>query len=544
MSTGLAFSRVLVDEWRRSGVTDAFVAPGSRSTPLAVALAERLDTHVILDERSAGFSALGTALASGRPTVVACTSGTAGANLYAAVIEASHSGVPLLVCTADRPPELHDIGAPQTTDQMHLYGRAVRWFAAPGPPDPSNASSWRSLASRAVGEATGLRAGPVHLNLAFREPFLDDGAIPGPPGRPDGGPWHRLGGPIPVGDPPADVTAICSHARRPVVVAGAGASDTLTLDGVPVLGDHRGSLTGTVGHWDLLLRRRGFAETHVPDLVVRVGMPPASKALAQWLEQLDVPQIVLMPGARWIDPSRNSTWLLSTPRRLTLTGESGWAASWQHAGERAGRAVDAVLAAHAEATEPDVAKTTLATLPTGSTLVVSSSMPIRDLESFARPRRDVRVIANRGVNGIDGVVSTALGVALTGVPTTLLIGDLALLHDQGALTGLTERDVTLRLVVVDNDGGGIFSFLPQASLLEPPRFEQLFGTPQHVDLAALLTAHGIECDVVDTSASLHQTLVAMHGRPGVRALVVRTDRHTNVAVHDELAGAVAVALGT
>lgn len=544
MPAGLAFCRTLVDEWRRAGVTHAFVSPGSRSTPLAVALAERLRTEVILDERCASFTALGAALASGRPTIVACTSGTAAAHFHAAVIEAHQSGVPLIVCTADRPPELHDVGAPQTTDQTHLYGRAVRWFADPGPPEVTNTATWRSLAARAVCEATGLCPGPVHLNLAFTEPFLDGDPSVSPPGRADGGPWHRGDRSASAGEPSADIRAVCEQAERPLVVAGDGAPDTLSLEGVPVLSDHRGSLTGTVAHWDLLLRGSGFVGSHRPDLVVRVGMPPASKALAQWLARLDVPQIALTPRGRWIDPSRVATWVLADPTALALTGEDGWADSWRRAGEQAGSAVDAVLAAHVEATEPGVARRVFATRPAGTTLVVSSSMPIRDLETFAAPRTDVRVLANRGANGIDGVLSTSLGVALTGTPTTLLIGDLALLHDQGALTGLVAREVDLQMVIVDNDGGGIFSFLPQADALDESRFEQLFGTPQPVDLERLLAAHDIATRVVRTAAQLERALSATQEQRGVRAIIVRTDRAANVALHDESTAAVAVALGT
>lgn len=544
MSVGLAFCRTLVDEWRRAGITDAYLSPGSRSTPLAVALAERLHTHVILDERCASFTALGAALASGRPTVVACTSGSASAHFHGAVIEAHQSGVPLIVCTADRPPELHDIGAPQTTDQTHLYGRAVRWFANPGPPEVATASMWRSLAARAACEATGPQPGPVHLNLEFREPLLDDLDAVGPPGRADGGPWHRGGPALRAGSPPADLAAVCAAADRPLVVAGHGAPDTLDLAGVPVLSDHRGTIPGSVAYWDLLVRDPAFADDHEPDLVVRLGMPPASKALARWLDHLDAPQVVLAPRARWIDPARTATWLLRTPTTLSLSGAPGWAESWQTAAVRAADAVSAILAAHPEVIEPGIAHEVLATRRPGSTLVVSSSMPIRDLESFARPRRDVRVLANRGVNGIDGVVSTALGVALTGATTTLMIGDLALLHDQGALTGLATRDVDLEIIVVDNRGGGIFSFLPQADTLDPARFEKLFGTPQSVDLLGLFAAHNVTATSIDTAAGLHRALAATPGRHGVRAIVARTDRSANVGVHDELVAAIAVALRT
>ncbi len=542
-TVGVAFCRTLVDEWVRAGVTDAVVSPGSRSTPLVVALAERLRVQVILDERSAAYTALGLALASGRPTVVACTSGTAATHFHGAVVEADQAGVPLVVCTADRPVGLRDVGAPQTTDQVHLYGRAPRWFADPGVPDRLTASTWRSLGARAICEATGPRPGPVHLNLAFAEPLLDPDPFPGPPGRADGGPWHRSPRPAAPVDPPADVRAMCDAAVRPLVVAGHGAPGSLDLDGVPVLNDHRGAPTGTVAHWDLLVREPGFAASHEPDLVVRAGLPPASKVLARWLAGLDAPQIVLAPAGRWVDPDRVATWVLASPTRLSLRAHHEWATSWHRAGSRAADAVDAVLGAHDEATEPGVARRVMATRREGSSLVVSSSMPVRDLEAFAAPRSGVRVLANRGVNGIDGVTSTAVGVALTGAPTTLLIGDLALLHDQGALTGLAERDLDLELIVVDNRGGGIFSFLPQAQTLDGADFERFFATPQHLDPTALFTAHGIAHDVVATASELDRALDDSADAGGVRAIVVSTDRVTNTGVHDELAGAVAVALG-
>lgn len=539
----VAFCRTLVDEWVRAGITDAFVAPGSRSTPLAVAVADALRTHVILDERSAAFAGLGLALASGRPTVLVCTSGTAAAEFHAAVVEASQAFVPLIVCTADRPPELWGVGAPQTIDQVGLYGTAVRWFHTAGTPDPATAPTWRALAARAVIEATRTPAGPVHLNLPFREPLLAGSDLALPPGRGDGSPWTRRPLPRDPGSSPRAVVDACGAAVRPIVVTGEHGAAHLATGSVPVLGDHRGPHPGNVAHWDLLLRDPGFAADHRPDLVIRTGTPPASKALTRWLADLDVPVVALTPGAAWIDPHHDTTLVADADIALEVTGEPGWVAAWQEHGRLAGRAIDDVLATHDRITEPGVARHLLATRLGGSTLVTSSSMPIRDLESFAHPRDDVRVLANRGANGIDGVTSTALGVALGGTPTTLAIGDLALLHDAGALNDLASRDVDLTIVVIDNTGGGIFSFLPQHDELDHARFDQLFGTPHTTDIAALLDAHRIPRRRVSARTELPAALEWANARTGVRAVLVTSDREANLAIHDELVAAVRAKLG-
>jgi 2-succinyl-5-enolpyruvyl-6-hydroxy-3-cyclohexene-1-carboxylate synthase len=540
----MSFCTTLVDEWARAGVTDAVVAPGSRSTPLVVALAgdPRLRTHIVLDERSAAFTALGLALASGRPTVLACTSGTAGTHFHGAVVEAHQAGVPLIVCTADRPPELQDVGAPQTIVQVGLYGGAVRWSANPGVADAATADAWRSLAARAVCEATGPTPGPVHLNLMFREPLIDDDDGPDPVGRSDGQPWHRSGTEPVVARRDARLEALLEASTRPLLIVGDRAPASLEVHDVPVLGDHRGPITGTVAHWDALLRDDRFAASHEPDLVIRAGAPPASKVLARWLAVLDVPQVALLPAGRWVDPSHDADLVLSGEIAAAIHGEAGWADAWVGAGVLAGVAIDEVLDAHPTPTEPGVARAVLASRAAGSTMVVSSSMPVRDLEWFGTPRTDVRVLANRGANGIDGVTSTALGVSLTGAPTTLLIGDLAFLHDAGALLGLRTRGVDLTIVVVDNDGGGIFSFLPQRGVLDDERFEQLFGTPHGVDLAALATVHGLSATVVERPDELAPALDAAAAATGVRLVVVRTDRHANVGVHDALVAAVAAAI--
>ena len=554
MTVQATFAATVVDELVRAGVTDAVLSPGSRSTPLALAVAgdERLRVHVVLDERSAGFFALGIGVATGRPAVVVTTSGTAAVELHPAVVEASHARVPLLVCTADRPPELHHVGAPQTIEQARLFDGVVRWSFAPGVPDEAAKGQWRSMASRAVAEtiANGAGPGPVHLDLAFRDPLLGD-ADEVVPGRPGQEPWHRVA--EVHAPPPADVVSLLAEGGRGVVVAGAGAGDPDAVHaladalGWPLLADPRsGCRYGTaVAAADALVRVEAFAESHRPDVVVRLGAPWASKVLAHWLAA--VPLVVVVdPHRAWLDPERSASLLVPADPTLLCRAvvearprlaPSAWRASWQAAEAAAQRAFDEVLSRHPEPTEPGVARALVAGLPDGATLVVSSSMPVRDVEWYGAPRQGLRVLANRGANGIDGVTSTAFGVATQAVHATVLIGDLAFLHDSNALLvpGGTAAGVDCTIVVVDNDGGGIFSFLPQRAAVPEPRFERLFGTPQGIDLAALAAVHGIPVTTDLASAWAEPCR-------GVRMVHVRTDRAANVAVHEELHEAVRASL--
>ncbi len=565
-STAATFCATLVDEWVRAGVSAAFIAPGSRSTPLALALEakaqgdRRLACHVFHDERSASFAALGHALATGRPSIVACSSGTAGAHFHAAVIEADQSSVPLIVCTADRPPELLDVGAPQTIDQNQLYGRSVRFFAQPGVADETTSSSWRSLGSRLVAEANGAsgRPGPVHTNLHFRDP-LD--ASPGPlPEARDGdsdSPWHRdLQSPAmrPVSDDEVDAVFQAIRGLDGVVVAGRGTSDptsVLSLArrlGWPVLADHRSGCRAegqAITHFDALIRTPELSSL-CPAVALRFGEPPASKVLGQWLDSDDTLTIVARSQARWIDPERRAGLVVEQhglARELVARLPADHPISplgdrWSRADQAAQEAISRWLDDQATLTEPGVARSVVAGLAPGATLVVASSMPVRDVEWFGPNRRDIRVHANRGANGIDGLVATAIGVALSGAATTLLIGDVALLHDASSLTAITRRTINLTIVVVDNDGGGIFSFLPQSNSVPSATFETLFGTPHGTDLAGLLAAHDIPS--LDWPSDGHLTQPFEGG--GVRAIVARTDRATNVKVHEALNQAVAAAV--
>jgi 2-succinyl-5-enolpyruvyl-6-hydroxy-3-cyclohexene-1-carboxylate synthase len=564
---GRRFALTLVDELARAGMTDACLAPGSRSAPLALALAEHpgVRVHVHLDERSASFFALGLAKRSGRPALVLCTSGTAAANFHPAVLEADHARTPLLVLTADRPPELRGTGANQAADQLKLYGPAVRWFCEVGVPasDPAAGRYWRSLASRAWAEATGSPAGPVHLNLALADPLVErDPAAPAP-GRAGGAPWTAA----PAGSrvaAPGDVAALAAAVRaapRGVLVAGWGADlDPAAADafaaasGWPVLADPlSGARRGraAVSTYDGLLRAPRFAAAHRPDLAVRVGGAPTSKALTAWLDP-SVPQVLVDPAGGWLDPARSASLRLTADPSALLTataallgdGPSGpWLRAWLDAERLARAAIDGLLDEWAEPFEGRVARDLAGWLPDGGTLVVGSSMPVRDLDAFARPREGLRFVANRGLSGIDGFVATALGVAAAGQePVAALCGDLSLLHDASSLLGAAGRPRGPVLVVVDNDGGGIFSFLPQAEL-PGELFEPLFGTPHGLDLAALAAAARVPCRVVEKAADLVPALDAALAGGGTRLVLVRSERAANLARHRALTEAVAAAVG-
>ncbi|WP_208027969.1 2-succinyl-5-enolpyruvyl-6-hydroxy-3-cyclohexene-1-carboxylic-acid synthase [Rhabdothermincola sediminis] len=553
-----SFCATLVDELVRCGVTHAVVCPGSRSTPLALALARdgRLQVEVHHDERVAAFIALGVGAATGRPAVVLTTSGTAAVELHPAVVEAAHNRVPLIACTADRPPELHGVGAPQTIEQTGLFGGVVRWAADPGPPDAATAGTWRSLASRAYVKATGSPPGPVHLNLAFREPLLGD---PGelPAGREAGLPWHE-GLVTERHLDHASLRRLAEHCRglRGVLVAGAGISRpeaVLVLAhtlGWPVLADPRSGCRipdrAVVAHFDALLRDGDQLQ---PQVVLRLGMPPASKALASWLARSDALQVVIDAHGGWFDPDHDAGMVAAADPAWVclelaaqLEGEvvdREWSRLWQDLDRVAAEAIEASLGDGLS--EPAIARDVAAALPEGATMVVSSSMPVRDVEWYAAPRDGLRVLANRGANGIDGVVSTAVGVALGAGPTAALVGDLAFLHDANALLGLATRPVDLVVIVVHNDGGGIFSFLPQARSLPQPVFERLFGTPHGVDPCSLAAVHGLPAVQVEDRAGLRDAIRDRLAAGGPHVVVAGTDRAANVAVHDGLHAAIRAA---
>jgi len=565
MTTGdlnAALARTLVDEWARAGVRTAAVSPGSRSTPLALALAgdERIEVHVFLDERSGSFFALGAAKATGRPSVVACTSGTAAAEFHPAVLEAFHARVPLIVCTADRPPELRDTGAGQAVDQLKLYGDSLRWFAEVGAPSPADAEGpyWRSVGARAVAAANGPPAGPVHLNLAFREPLVPTGAqVDLPVGREDGAPWVVSNARLPRPDT-ADVDRLAflvAAETRGVVLVGWGAGvDPEAVERFsaaarwPVLADPvSGARQGphAVSMYDAILRSPGPARSLRPDVAIRLGAPLTGRPGSSWLDA-SVRQILVDPDGAWLDPHRASAErIVADPTALlaavTARGpartQSFWMSSWLSAEKAARRSLDALFDSWTEPFEGRVARDLVAGLPEGATLVVGSSMPVRDVESFAAPRRGVRFLSNRGVNGIDGFVSTVLGAAVAGGAVVALCGDLTFLHDSGGLLGAGRRGIDATFVVLDNDGGGIFNFLPQAG---GSHFETLFATPHGIDLGALGAVHGVVTERVTQADDLMPAVGRAIAAGGVRLVLVPTDRADNVTRHRQAFEAVSI----
>lgn len=548
-NAGRAFALVFVDQLARLGVRHAVVAPGSRSTPLALALFEHRDieVHVRIDERSAAYLALGIAKASGQVVPVLCTSGTATAYFHGAVMEADLARVPLLALTADRPAELHGIGANQTVVQSGLYGGAVRWFAdVPAPESsPVAVSEWRELAFRAVVACTGgpgAAAGPVHLNLALREPLVPVADATGFP--------HELGMDAPhvtvrktrnASGAAARIAKHLAGVRSGVVVVGdaAGGTDPITRwcddAGWPLIAEpHSNARRGAcaIRAADVLLRDPDFVAAHRPDLVIVAGRVGLSRALLEWLAS--VRHVVLSPdGANW-DPTHAAAEVISASTDvLDELGPEGhrppsaWLDDWLAASARAGSALDALIDG-GELNEPRVAREVARLVPAGGSLVVASSMPIRDLDLLMTPRGDVTVFANRGVSGIDGFVSTAIGIAVArpASPTVALCGDLSLLHDSNGFIGKPRPDMAL--VVINNDGGGIFSLLPQGSSVAPAAFERLFGTPHGVALQELAAAYGVEHRLARTDDELAAAVVAPSG---IRLVEVRTDRAANAQLH-------------
>lgn len=566
------YCATLLDEWIRLGLTDAVICPGSRSTPMALAAAqdERLRLHVHHDERSGSFMALGLGLATGRAAMLLCTSGTAAAEFHAAVIEAHQAFVPMLVLTADRPPELHGVGAPQTIEQRDLYGSAVRWYCEPGAPELGGAPWWRDLARDSWLRTLGEHPGPVHLNLAFREPLIGTpGELPAVreplPGSNNGAAF-ATGAQWGLPDEELARLGVAVSGRTGVIIAGVRAARSAhDATALHQLAQHLGWVViadpasgcriedqGCSIAFDALLRCEEFASSHQPEVILRVGGLLSSKALNSWVSEASALKIGLDPFGSVPDPDRvldqkvpvDVETFCNQLRSVVHQGApTAWREGWIAADQLAVAAINSVLGQQVEATEPGVVVDLFTLLDSQGIVVLSSSMPVRDAEWFAPARTGLRVLCNRGANGIDGVTSTAVGAALTSAPTALLIGDVAFLHDTNALLGLMARQVNLVIIVIDNNGGGIFSFLPAHDLLETERFEQLFGTPHGVDLVKLAAAHQVPAERVATRTGVQAAIAGALTRGGPRVIVVSTNRDQNLAVHRELNLAVSRAIG-
>jgi 2-succinyl-5-enolpyruvyl-6-hydroxy-3-cyclohexene-1-carboxylate synthase len=559
--------RALLDEFARCGMEHACTSPGSRNTPIVLGIARdpRLHAWSHIDERSAGFFAVGAARASGKPVAVTCTSGTAAANLLPAVIEAHEGGVPLIVLTADRPPELRDVGAGQTIDQLKLYGGAVKWFCELGVPEatPEQLRWVRSLACRAYWTAVGGRPGPVHINLPLREPLVLDEPLaetePGGGGRPAGQPWvteQRSSG--------RSTTLPRRHEfRRTVFVAGdlgpdrslgAKLATLATQARVPLLADPlSGARSGAaaIAHFDLLLRDSTLAGELRPDTVCRIGDLPTSKPLRSWLAGLDdVPQFAFTADERWIDPSsrlsrREVGPLAELLERIeddqVVPDDSDWLDRWSQADRAIAHAIAEPLM-HAGLCEPAVVTALAQFLPASATLFVGASMPIRDVEEFFPALTDPpRVLANRGANGIDGTVSSAFGAAAAADgQVVLLLGDVTLAHDIGGLLAARRLGLKLTIVLLNNQGGGIFSFLRVAG--EGEVFEKHVATPTGLDFVHAAALYDLEHTRVDSFEGFAQALMAALSSDRSTIIEVASDRVLNRQLHADVETAALAAL--
>jgi 2-succinyl-5-enolpyruvyl-6-hydroxy-3-cyclohexene-1-carboxylate synthase len=560
--------RAFVDELARCGMRAACTSPGSRCAPLVLTLAreQRLRCYSHIDERCAGFFALGLAKASGLPVAVTCTSGTAAAELAPAAIEAFQARVPLLLLTADRPPELRENGAGQAIDQLKLFGEAAKWFFEVGTHEASpERLRWiRTLACRAYNTALAGRPGVVHLNFPLREPLVIDGKLPeDPTARPGGHPYVRRSPAI------ADAVAnngremqhlqkLVAQAKRGVVVAGRherftplgeaaaafceAASWPLLAD--PLSGARRG--TAAIAHYDALLRDDAFAAGVVPDLVIRVGDLPVSKPLRTWLAGLgEIPQVALDPEDAWQDPASILTESLALEPASALAeltapqpaADTDWLAGWRAADEQAAEAILGTLGPREGLSEPAIAAELGTLLPTTVTLFVASSMPVREIETFWPVREDPpRVLCNRGANGIDGIVSSAFGVAADAEgPVVLLIGDVALAHDIGGLLAAARLELKLTIVLIDNGGGGIFDFLPISHApmaAERDIYARHIATPTGLHFERAAALYGLAHERVETVPAFRAALErAFSAQVGSAILQVSTDRARNVELH-------------
>lgn len=588
--------RAFVEALVGAGVREAIVCPGSRSTPLALALRLQPAVRVLvhLDERAAGYFGLGLARAVRRPVVLLATSGTAAVNFGPAVVEARQGRVPLVVVSADRPPELRDRGANQTIDQIHLFGRQVKWFVELPVPeaDPVAEAHLRWVAARAVATAAAPPAGPVHVNWPFREPLVPVGRLAGEEAA-DEAAEEATGLPTPVVEPhtrvvegvalpdEASLRALVDRLRaaeRPLLVCGpmdrpgfaTAIVELAAALGAPVVADGLANLrTGghrrdtVVAHADLVLRSAAARAALRPDLVLRFGATPTSKPVLTYLTETGAEQIVVDDGG-WNEPTLlPGTIVHADPvalaDRLTAAvgggggrvASSGWLDRWRALDRRAAAALAGAVAGLGEAFEGEVFVDLAEWLPEGTIVYVGNSMPVRDLDAYLPlARASLRWLGNRGASGIDGVVSSALGAAAGGGPVLAVVGDLSFLHDLNAIATAPVDGLRATIVVVDNDGGGIFSFLPQATTERPEvglpaHFEELFGTPHGVDVLAVARALGAETEELvpgRVGEAVGRAVAASLERPGIRVLRLRTDRARNVELHRRIAEAVRLAV--
>ncbi|QOR65984.1 2-succinyl-5-enolpyruvyl-6-hydroxy-3-cyclohexene-1-carboxylic-acid synthase [Cytobacillus suaedae] len=557
-----------IDELVRVGVTTAVISPGSRSTPMAILMAEHpnMDVYVNIDERSAAFFALGIAKEKKTPVAILCTSGTAAANYYPAIVEASISRVPLLVLTADRPHELRDVGAPQAIDQIHIYGKYAKWFVEMAIPEDSNEmiKYARTVAARATGKALSAPAGPVHLNFPFREPLV--------PTIEDDNLWGKgnfntpkhvnvlIGKPILDDNQRSYLFDLFSSNERGLIICGEQYNEEFPqyitemarLFGFPILADPLSQLRSgphskeyIIDCYDTFLRNQDLTKAYKPDIIIRFGAMPISKALMQYVKANEgSKQIVVDSDGGWREPTLSASEMVYCDEieickaMLTLVQnkkreKTKWVKDWLLLNEITKTELTSIEKEEVLA-EGKVIVELKRLLPTNSTLFIGNSMPIRDVDSFfVNTEKVLKIMANRGANGIDGTISTALGVSVSSSDRlVLVIGDLTFFHDLNGLLAAKQYSIPITIVLINNNGGGIFSFLPQAK--EEKHFETLFGTPLDLDFEHVVSMYGGKFTRINTWESFESAFLLAGEMQGISVIEVPSIREDNVTIHRTL----------
>lgn len=553
----------LMDEFVQGGVQEAVVCPGSRSTPLAMlALAHQdINVHVLVDERSAAFYALGLAKASQKSVLLICTSGTAAANFYPAIVEAHYSRVPLIVLTADRPHELREVGAPQAIDQQFLFGKFVKWFTDLALPEDSQTMLRyvQTAAARANHMSMQEPKGPVQINVPLREPLLPDLSIdPFEREETDRKKVLATGQAFPNCDAISEIVTGMNRSKKGLIVCGELHTQkekeaVLRLSKalhMPILADPLSHLRNGHEHADLiidaydsLLKDEALQQHLLPDMVIRFGPMPVSKPLFKWLEKhVDVNQIVVDAAGGFRDPGLSASYVIESDvaafvdevvNRADQREDTSFLKRWQDANSSF-RTHAAHYSDEDLSFEGNVYRQLQHLMPKESVLFIGNSMPIRDVDTFFEAQlKPFRMMANRGANGIDGVVSTALGTyAALKQPVTLVIGDLSFYHDMNGLLAAKLMDIPLTVVLLNNDGGGIFSFLPQAS--EESYYEKLFGTPTGLNFEYASKLYGGTYAKPSTKQEFHDVYKAHIEEPGLHLIEIETDRHSRASKHRQM----------
>lgn len=558
------YTAAFVAELTKVGVKDVVISPGSRSTPLAMMMAENseLRIHVHVDERSAAFFALGIAKASQNPTAILCTSGTAAANYYPAIIEAKISRVPLLVLTADRPHELRDIGAPQAIDQIDLYGKHVKWFVEMALPENSDAMIRyvRTVCVRAVATAGTAPAGPVHLNFPFREPLVPLVAkdnLFGLSERVDGYVNVRTGNLVLSETDATEIASEISRYKKGMIICGPSENCSYVDEVValaktlqfPIIADPLSQLrSGThsgehlITSYDSFLKDERVKEYFKPEVIIRFGAMPVSKSILQFLQKHnDARQFIIDSGEGWRDPSGTGTEMVycdeslfcqTIMKRINNRKETDWLTKWQ----RIDHKTKNILLEAKEGfilSESKLFSTIAEMLPKEATLFIGNSMPIRDIDTFFHyHNRSIKLMANRGANGIDGTISTALGAATIKQPLFLIVGDLTFFHDLNGLLAAKLYNINITIIVINNNGGGIFSFLPQSQ--HPKNFEKLFGTPLNLDFYHVVKMYDGQYTKATDWEDYEEAFKKAVDYEGLSVIEITTNRDDNLQEHRNL----------